>query len=203
MKTRVKVIIIEGTDNTGKDTLIKNISSKFDVVKTYHCQKPKNTDPIYAALEQKYGFEQIIENIKYDIENNLVDNFAIILNRSWYGENVYGRLYRGNGKQYVRDMISYMDDRLLHITDEVSFITLLSSSTDLSVKNDDGLSIRNDADSIETEKEHFIEAFNLSAVPHKKIIWVNDEDNFRKPEDILEEACEVIYNFKNVEIEQL
>lgn len=203
MTTKVKVIIVEGTDNTGKDTLIKSISSKFDVVKIYHCQKPKNTDPIYAALEQKYGFEQIIENIKLDIENNLVDNFAIILNRSWYGEYVYGLLYRGNGHQYVCDMIKYMDNMLLNITDEVSFITLLSSSTDLSVKNDDGLSIRNDADSIARERLHFIKANEISIVPNKKIIYVNDKNDFRKPEDILEEACEVIYNVKEVELEEL
>ena len=41
----MKVIIIEGPDNCGKNTLIQNIVDNNDVVKVIHCHKPDKNDP--------------------------------------------------------------------------------------------------------------------------------------------------------------
>ena len=51
-----KLIIIEGTDNTGKDTVIKQLLNRYKDAKVYHCEKPKSKDAEQAAKEQYNSF---------------------------------------------------------------------------------------------------------------------------------------------------
>ena len=59
----MKIIIIEGTDNTGKDSLIQKILEKYEIATIIHCSKPKNSDMHLAAIEQDNTYENYVNNI--------------------------------------------------------------------------------------------------------------------------------------------
>ena len=81
----MKVIIVEGCDNTGKDSLINGIANYYGQkhVKLFHAGVPKS-DNIYQYYHDgllKSTLDHYFEYDKYD---------ALIHNRSMYGEYVYG-----------------------------------------------------------------------------------------------------------------
>jgi len=76
------IIILEGSDKTGKSTLAKYIRAKydFDYIK---CSRPKG-DPYIEYME-------ILQKIATTGGNWVIDRFLI-------GESVYGPIYRGESK---------------------------------------------------------------------------------------------------------
>ena len=184
----MKLIIIEGTDNTGKDTLISKILERYSITTIIHCGKPKSkTNP---SSEQDNLFEKYANSIV----NKYFDNSdVIIMNRSHIGEYVYGTLYRGRSLEEVEKMISYIND-ILNSNKylDVYYIQLICTSAELLNKNDDGKSLSNGrADRILKESELFLDIFNKVNL-NKKLIYVNDNDQFRLREDIFNEAINFI-----------
>ena len=187
----MKLIIIEGTDNTGKDTLISKILEKYPTATIIHCGKPLTKK--YSSEEQDELFKLYANNIvnkKYD------NTHVIIMNRSHIGEYVYGVLYRNRSKDEVEEMIFNVNDILSYKKDlEIKYIQLLSKSESLLKNNEDGKSLSNgNATKILKEAEQFEEIFNLINIPdnEKKLIYVNDGDKFRNREDIFNEAFRFI-----------
>ena len=72
----MKIIIIEGPDNTGKNTLIQSIIDNNKVVKLVHCDKPVSEDPFE---EQCKLFWSHAYNIVQDNRNKDID--VIVFNR--------------------------------------------------------------------------------------------------------------------------
>ena len=94
------LIIIEGTDNIGKDTLISRLIEDFETVTLIHCGSPKCI--CFTSHEQDTKFIKYANNIK----NGLYDNTdVIIMNRSHIGEYVYGQLYRKRGANNIKTML--------------------------------------------------------------------------------------------------
>lgn len=189
----MKVIIIEGTDNTGKDTLIKSIKESFDglKIKEIHCSTPKHKHNLDAAIEQNAYYLELVDNIienKYDVD-------VVIFNRSWYGEYIYGPLYRGRKRKDVKELILRLEEKLSGI--DVSYIQLLSSDIKFLVKNDDGLSLaNNDMNLMFFERKYFKQIFNASKIKKKKLIIVDDGNgNFKKKKWILDNALKTIKNY--------
>ena len=52
----MKIIIIDGPDNTGKNTIIHNIIDRYDSVKIIHCHKPGDLiiDPLREMTRVYY-----------------------------------------------------------------------------------------------------------------------------------------------------
>lgn len=192
----MKTVIIEGTDNVGKDTIINRLQKDFKKNVVIHCEKPKATDPLEQSLEQENTFAKLLgENIYY---NNMLRNnqdFLFIHNRSWYGEYVYGCMYRKNDPSFVKKMIANLEALLTHNIDDedVVFITLLSSNMDFLVRNDDGLSL-SDAkiELIEEETKRFKEIYKYSSIKNKHIVYVNNGSEFRDRDDIYNEILNCI-----------
>lgn len=184
----MKLIIIEGTDNTGKDTLISKILERYSITTIIHCGKPKSkTNP---SSEQDNLFEKYANSIV----NKYFDNSdVIIMNRSHIGEYVYGTLYRGRSLEEVEKMISHINDILNYNKYlDVYYIQLICTSAELLNKNDDEKSLSNGcADRILKEFELFLDIFNKVNL-NKKLIYVNDGDQFRLREDIFNEAINFI-----------
>ncbi len=186
----MKVVIIEGTDNVGKDTVIEELKNNYkSIIK--HCEKPTAKTKAGQTLEQYNTFDNLTKDTIYTYkECKNAHDLLYIHNRSWYGEYVYGCMYRGNDEQtVVKDINSFENQLLLNIpSEDIVFITLLSSSVDFLIKNDDGLSI-SDAkyDLIEQETERFKEIFEKSIISNKHIVYVNNGDKFRSKEDIYDE----------------
>ena len=120
----MNLIIIEGTDNIGKDTVISKLCEQFDTVTLIHCSGPQSK--IFQSQEQDMKFKQYAENISYNIYD-VTD--CIIMNRSHIGEYVYGQLYRNRSANDVKKMIDEVDDILLNINNlNIKYVHLLSSS---------------------------------------------------------------------------
>ena len=181
----MKLIIIEGTDNTGKDTLISKILEKYSIATIIHCGKPYSKK--YSSIEQDNLFNiycHVILNDEFKSSN------IIIMNRSHIGEYVYGTLYRNRYKDDVIDMINNINNKLNHKKDlSIYYIQLLCDSINLLKNNEDGKSLSNGkADKIMKESELFKEIFDVVNIENKKLIFVNDGDKFRSREDIFNEV---------------
>lgn len=198
----MKVIIIEGTDNVGKDTVINRLTYEFNNSNIYHCEKPKGTTPDEQAKEQELSFVDLLGKTLYEytITNNYDvegDCYCLIHNRSWYGEYVYGCMYRNNNPSVVKNMIYSLEQILTKVVkeDDLCFITLLSDNADFLVRNDDGLSISNaDKGKIIHETQRFEEIFKDSIIKNKHIVYVNNGDKFRDKDDIYNEILGYIFN---------
>ena len=186
----MKTIIIEGPDNTGKDTIINKIKEKFNNPLVIHCGKPISSYWEAARIEQRKLFSDYIKNIVNNEYDGMCD--VVIFNRAWYGEYVYGTLYRNRDKNEVREDIKNYEKELFD--KDVYYIQLVCSSTELLKNNDDGLSISNKIENFKKENELFKEIFDSSLLKNRKLVYVNDNDNFRKLEDIIKD----IFNFLNL-----
>lgn len=187
----MKLVIIEGPDNCGKNTLINKLSENFEIVKIVHCGKPKGETDEDKALYQHNYFQRLCEIAVMD-SNTSTD--ATIHNRSWYGEYVYGPIYRNTDKKFIEEYIKNIEESLLTSfkPEDIYYIQLMSSSVELLAKNDDNLSLSNaNTELIKTECEQFTEIFNKSIL-NKKMIYVNEGDNFRPFGDIYQAAIEFI-----------
>lgn len=180
----MKLIIIEGPDNCGKDSLIQRISENFLTVTNIHYTKPEN----------KYIQNTLFRGYAYAIVNKVYDTDAIILNRSHYGEYVYGCLYRGISDKDALDIINEIDDIYIKYNIDSYYIQLLSSSEKLLLKNEDSKSLsKGNINAIGAEVRRFKEIFDSSKL-NKKLIYVNDGDSFRSRNDIYQEAINFINN---------
>ena len=182
-----KLIIIEGTDNVGKDTVINQLLNKYKDAKVYHCEKPKSKDTKEAAKEQYKYFLSLAK------ENSTSKDEIIIHNRSWYGEYVYGVKYRNNNENEVKKSILEFEKIILDNIDNVCLIMLLSNNSDFLVKNDDGLSIsKAKKELIEDETKRFEEIFKFSTIPNKCIVYVNNGENWKTKEEIINKIYEIV-----------
>lgn len=183
-----KVIIIEGPDCVGKDTLISNLSNHYNnAVKVIHAGIPDNKNL------HEYYYKGLIHDT---LDAYYAHNYdAVIHNRSMYGEYVYGPKYRNEDKKEVAKLISDLELGQLKtfiLSKELIFILLNSDNSDLLVKSSDGLSLSNKKSDIEDEMAAFDEVFDLSSIKNKKKIYVNNGDNFKPKESIVKEAIDFI-----------
>lgn len=185
-----KVIIIEGPDNCGKDTLIDKLKLEFDNPVIIHAGvTPKNCNLF------NYYYKGIIHDTLDAFYDSTHD--AIIHNRSMYGEFVYGPKYRGNMPSDVAEMIYKLEAgqlRTFILSNELYFILLTSNNVGLLVNNDDGKSISNKAADIQDEITSFDTIFNLSQIENKKRVYVNNGNVFRDRDDIYNEVLNFINN---------
>lgn len=192
----MKVIIIEGTDNVGKDTIIKRLANEPEQCEIVHCEKPPKMENKEMALYQEESFSSLLGQTIYDYNKNRSSNKYFIHNRSWYGEYVYGCMYRNNNTYNVRAMINTLENILnTNIKeDDLYFITLLSNNMDFLSRNEDGLSLsKGKIELIEQETKRFEEIYNFSFIKNKHIVYVNNGTQFRPHDDIYNE----IFSFIN------
>lgn len=183
----MNLLIIEGTDNIGKDTLKNQLIDLFDEVTVIHCSSPKQK--CFTSYEQDSKFLNYAHNIANGVYNH---SDCIIMNRSHYGEYVYGQIYRNRSPHSISNMINKVDDILLGCPDlNIKYIQLLSSSIELRKKNDDGKSLYYNDQQMELENKLFLDIYNSSKF-NKKLIYVNNHTSFRPIKEIYNEALEFI-----------
>ena len=186
----MKLIIIEGTDNTGKDTIISKLLERFPTTTLIHCSKPFSKK--FSDKEQDQLFKVYIENI---VNGSYDSTHCIIMNRSHIGEFVYGTLYRNRPVDDVCRMVFKLNNKLNERTDlDIRYVQLVCTSEKLLQKNEDGKSLSEGADyriSMETSK--FQEIFKCCDFP-KKLVYVNNGDEFRSRESIFDEVWKFIDN---------
>lgn len=170
-----QLIIIDGPDNTGKDSAITKI-----------------LEYIPNAVVQRFvgTKKQAEEALKYqtDIYKNFIGLLSspsspevIILNRCWVGEMVYGPLYRNEDYTDCANMVFDMfnsiptdiDVKYIYLTAPVNFL----------VRNDDGLSLSNaNNDLISVELQTFDTAFDIlnnhDTIKAYKVCVAKDDNTF-------------------------
>ncbi len=187
----MKLIIIEGPDNCGKNTLIQNIIDNNDIVKVVHCHKPdKGVEDPFKAMTDIYFWHA--DNILRDNIQSHCD--VVIFNRYYQSEYIYGQLYRGGEPEKIKQMIYMLESYLInHLGyDNIYYVQLMSDSVKLLINNEDGQSLSNGKEEqIIKELKLFKDIFDFCKVK-KKMIYINNGDNFKTKEDILKDFTDFI-----------
>ncbi|MAO20172.1 MAG: hypothetical protein CMJ25_05415 [Phycisphaerae bacterium] len=157
-----KFIIIEGTDNTGKDTQQNLIIKKVnDLVfqKLHYSSLPfKDDKEKHISYSQKLYddmFKLMIASKDKDIN--------IIFNRSHLGESVYSPLYREYSGDYVFDI----EKRYVKQLREELYLITLTNDPHTILKRDDGLSFYGNEEEVKAEIDGFNRAHRLSKIKNK------------------------------------
>lgn len=186
-KPAPKIIIIEGPDNCGKDTLINKLKDYYRDVRVLHAGIP-TSDNLF-----EFYYNGLIHDTIAGYYDNSIN--AVIHNRSIYGEYVYGPKYRHESKELIESLIHKLEVGQLRTfipSRNLYFILLTSSSSDLLVKNDDGLSYSSKKNDIEDELQAFNDIFDKSIIENKKKVFVNDGNNFRGKDDIYKDVIHFV-----------
>lgn len=165
------VIIIEGQDRTGKDTLIKKL------VKTYFDKSPfiihcigtdkKDSEGLKASKKYYYDLFNLIES-----SNN---NF--ILNRSHIGEYIYSPIYRGYSGDYIFELEKTLSNKKNYF-----LIGLIDSSAEALKREDSESLSKGSQDLFFKEQNLFTNAILKSRLPNSKKILLDIKD---KNEDVV------------------
>lgn len=180
MPNDINHFIIEGIDNIGKGTLIKNIQNMYGYFHYIHYEKPiksiayNNSTIKWQEESFRQGFHLLTTHVR-----TIYDRFHL-------GECVYSPLYRDVDGEYVFKLErEYIYPRMGKAQDTTRMILLTTSNFDIII--DDGLSFNKDAK--EKEQQLFINAFDKSIIDNKVIIDVHDGNgNFKTPEQIFNES---------------
>lgn len=178
-----KLIIVEGIDRTGKDSLVNFLISHFYShrsgenahIKFVHWGYPEgntNSDKIHF---QKKDFKRKAKQAR----NFLVKhkNGIVIWNRSHIGEYVYGPMYRDEDVSWIKDYEQHnIIEHLHNIADMHLF--LLDGNIDFLLSQDDGDSFTDNKELKEEEQGRFLQAYIDSKIPYKKYILVADAEGY-------------------------
>jgi len=160
-----KFIIIEGTDNTGKDTQQNLIIEKLNNLifhKVHYSSLPfkNDVDKHTSYSKQMYtDMFRMMNECKYKDIN-------IIFNRSHLGESVYSPLYRGYSGDYVFDIEKEYVNKLR----ENLYLITLTNDPQIIMSRDDGKSFYGNEEEVKAEVDGFNRAHRLSKIKNKLLI---------------------------------
>jgi thymidylate kinase len=179
-----KLILLEGLDRTGKDTLVKSLSDIVPSTKTVHWGFPKGDTNEQRIVYQKESFLLNMMQYRVDVLKNQTE--LIIWNRSHIGECVYGPMYRNSTADWIFDL----ERKYLH--DSEIYLVYLYGDTEFLLSNDDGESFTTDIAKKENEAKLFAEAVDKSLIQNKLKIKVNNGNNYIDKQRILDTVRDFI-----------
>lgn len=178
----MKTIILEGTDQLGKDTYIEELSSCLRNYTIRHWSFPQGETNDEKTAWQKSSFHDEFSHYVY--LNSRFPNHTLFWNRAHLGELVYGTVYRDSDPlSWVPQLES--DYGMIH--DSEVYLIHLTADPEFVVAKDDGLSYSDKLEKKSEEIQAFITAVNDSKIINKKIIKINDGRNYRSQSEVLEE----------------
>ena len=180
----MKLLIIEGLDRCGKNTLIHNLTSQAENYVVRHWGTAKGTND-YEKRDHQYQFfkkefQLASDRNKFEMPDaTRYPRDLWIWNRAHLGEFVYGDLYR-NTKP--KDWVMRMEQDFSFDIDPSVYLLFLYAPPEFLCKNDDGLSFTADV------SLKFHSAFSESKIMNKKSIAVSDGETYRSAQDIFQEV---------------
>jgi thymidylate kinase len=190
----MKLLIVEGLDRVGKNTLLANLSSNFENFCVRHfTSPPKGLSEREAERFQQKAFHrefQLYNKVsEWDSHSELSMSSLWTWNRSHLGEAVYGKIYRNyDATPWIIDLERFFS---FDIKPEI-YLLLLTASPDFIVKRDDGKSFTTDHDKKNKEIQSFVDVYNASLVQHKLHIRVDDGENYLSAERIHKNVLEFL-----------
>ena len=162
-----KFIIIEGTDNVGKDTqqdlIIKNMSEHV-FHKLHYSSLPFKDDSGYYDKEKHATYSKKMYDDMFKVMINCKDkDINFIFNRSHLGETVYSPLYRGYSGDYVLDI----EKKYTKVLREDLYLITLTNDPHTILKRDDGKSFYGNEEEVKAEVDGFRRAHRLSTIKNK------------------------------------
>ena len=196
------LIIVEGMDNTGKDTLINGIKDHYNKlnIKETHFYGPSIKDNNIAAyIEQIHQFINNLYNLTQE------DFDIMIWNRSHIGEYVYGQIYRNTNEKDIEKLINIIDNELNKIKLNIIYVQLICNSNTLMIDNEDGRSLSNTVvdykkylKTLRKERTLFKNVFDVVSNKFSKVlINVNKGESFIDKNEILNKVIEKIDEYEN------
>tara|TARA_B100001094_G_C18096985_1_gene753526 strand:- start:393 stop:1004 length:612 start_codon:yes stop_codon:yes gene_type:complete len=163
-----KFIIIEGTDNVGKDTQQNLIIERMDnhvFHKLHYSSLPFRDDKNLHATYSKKMYDGMFKlMMKSKLAEQKDDEpINLIFNRSHLGETVYSPLYRGYSGDYVFDIEKKYTKAL---REDLYLITLTNTPHNI-LKRDDGKSFYGNEEEVKAEVDGFKRAHKLSTIKNK------------------------------------
>jgi thymidylate kinase len=194
----MKLIIIEGCDRTGKDTVCKHLTEMADSYSYRHWGFPIGESNIEKIKYQQHSFKKEFD-MYHAVKNDPYfarTNDMVIWNRSHLGEVVYGTLYRDyDPESWVYNLEAlYAFDQNPEI-----YLILLEGDAEFIVKNDDGESFSNNLIQKKTEIALFNKAFDKSIIQNKIKVKVNEGNEYRNRTDIREEVTSFVLHKHQVQ----
>lgn len=178
-----KLIIIEGPDRTGKDTLIDKLKTHYTTDNIIHFTGAK--EPLNKCdntIQQMHKFTNSYLEIK-NTNNNIT-----IWNRSFIGQFVYGQIYQ---KNYQIDWLYDIDEALALLDIEI-YLVLLRGDSEFLFHNDDGHSISNSIVDIEQEQEYFKWFYNCTKIQNKILVDVTTKTDYIDKNNIFKKVLNFI-----------
>jgi thymidylate kinase len=176
----MKLLIIEGTDRTGKDTLIKSLMAKYPNSEMVHWGYPVGDTNDEKTEYQKMSFGYLMRWFKF---KKIMGNLDLLIwNRSHIGEYVYGTIYRDS---YPQLWIPELEDEFLKDDKDV-YLVLLQADAEFIVSQEDGKSYSDRLEDKQLEIAKFEEAFNNSIILNKTKIKVNNGNEYNLSDEITE-----------------
>jgi thymidylate kinase len=203
----MKILILEGCDNTGKTTLISNIIKKYNTkynIVIKHCGKPlPNTPQSIFFTKEFYSIKDLIE-----IEKNNYKEFLLIYDRFIIGEYVWGSLYRHSDIDTIRNTI--VNPTIININEIIDrnniVQILLDASSEFVYNHDDGQSLGSTYNKdefimkIDKQREIFKKCLSdnyYNNLSDYYIYNVDCDNEFKSEKEIITDIIEILnkYNF--------
>lgn len=173
---KTKLVIIEGCDRVGKDTLVASLQAAWPGSKSLHWGYPVGENNEAQTAYQQASFTQNMQDWHTDKAANT--GGLCIWNRSHIGEYVYGTMYRDSCPE---NWIPPLENRFL-TDDEDAYLILLTADPVFIAQQDDGQSYSARQEDKRKELSLFLSAFQRSSIANKKLIQVHDEHGYYAPE---------------------
>ena len=184
----MKLLLIEGPDRCGKNTLIRNLVAQAENTVVRHFGPPRGEDDHEKRNFQFHFFKKEFSLISFRSQFEMTDKERYprdiwIWNRTHLGEFVYGKMYRNtNPEEWVMQMESLYGLDL----DPSVYLLLLTAPPKFLCGKDDGLSFSSNVTDKQSEILAFRRAFEESRILNKKILDVADnEGNYLPAKEIL------------------
>jgi hypothetical protein len=187
----MKLLIIEGPDRCGKNTLITNLISQSEnsVVRHFGSAKGNNDlekrDYQFDFFQKEFQLASSYRNLFSHPDRERYPRDIWIWNRAHLGEFVYGKLYR---ETHPEEWVFQLEKKWGFDIDSSIYLLLLRAPSEFLCHRDDGKSFTQDLTKKQEEQQKFFEAFEESQIRNKMLLDVTDGENYRDPLSILNEV---------------
>lgn len=166
----MKLLIVEGTDRCGKDTLIDTICSSYSNVIKRHWSFPKGNTNEEKTKYQKDSFDKEFKFYQDMKSRHMLKDSIMVWNRSHIGEMVYGSIYRNSNPE---EWVMQLEEKFGFDKDSDVYLVYLHADPEFVVKEDDGNSYSAKLEDKTRELNTFESAVNSSKIPRVLKIKVN------------------------------
>jgi thymidylate kinase len=186
----MKLLMIEGPDRCGKNTLIKNLTSQAENYVVRHFGSAKGETDLekrnfqYQFFKKEFNLAALRPQFEMP-DKKRYPRDVWIMNRAHLGEFVYGKFYR---KTYPEQWVMKMETMFGMDIDPSIYLLLLIAPPEFLCRRDDGLSFSNDVKEKTAEISAFQDAFNQSKIINKMSLNVSNGKEYLDELVILEKV---------------